>query len=377
MRLRILLLLVASVLSIPAGKASIYFSSNSDAGNQIVAVERNPVTGLLGNYTLFATGGNGATAVNGAQAHAIAGTKRHLYVVNSGSDTFTTFAIRRNGFLDLLTTTPSGGHRPVSIALSGRRLFVANQGVTSESLAGSVQGFGVTTIGVPYIAGNATTYTAGESPSDVFFSRNGQRVFVLCTEGNTLDSYKLRRDGGLSETRDRLVLDGSPVGGSPMPLLPSGGAVALIKGVSSSVISFQSNAANRLFEISSAVISTAVDPCWVTTSRSGRTLWTSNFEPTTLSQVQVFRGGALTYKNDTPATAGPGSLDIEVSPCGRFLYRLRAFNSDGSGAPHPYPVLEVFRIQSNSLYGGLYLIQSKEIGEIALRSAACTGLFIP
>ena len=78
-----------------------------------------------------------------------------------------------------------------------------------------------------------------------------------------------------------------------------------------------------------------------------------------------------------PGDNGPGALDIGVSSDGRFLYRLRAFNSDGSPTPpHPYPVVEVFEITDNPSAGDLSLIQSVPVEIESLRYASPSGMAV-
>jgi hypothetical protein len=75
--------------------------------------------------------------------------------------------------------------------------------------------------------------------------------------------------------------------------------------------------------------------------------------------------------------AGPGSLDLDVSADAQFLYRLRAFTSNGSTAlPQPFPIVEVFKIESTTANGGVTLIQSLPVVIDSLRYASPTGMAV-
>ena len=69
-----------------------------------------------------------------AALDALASDGEHLYVVNPGSDDISAFAIQRDGSLRLLGRTASQGRRPVSLALHGDLLYVANEGNRSSAL---------------------------------------------------------------------------------------------------------------------------------------------------------------------------------------------------------------------------------------------------
>jgi hypothetical protein len=144
------------------------------------------------------------------------------------------------------------------------------------------------------------------------------------------------------------------------------------------VVSF--SAESTLSIVSQLPAAADQDPCWATTDTGGVRLWTSNFLPRSLTLYSIAADGALTRLGayEPPASdSGPGALDIGVSGDGRFLYRLRAFNNDGSPTnPHPYPLVEVFQITSNTATGDLDLIQSVQVTSELLRFASPTGMAV-
>jgi 6-phosphogluconolactonase (cycloisomerase 2 family) len=331
----------------------------------------------------FPTGGNGTTVIQGSQAHAVVVNGDFLYAVNSGSDSFSTFRIGSDGRPAWLATTASNGVRPVSIAIHGDLLFVLNQGILIGEDGGPtnafVKGFVLGLDGLASPIPDATfEFDSEDMPSDVFFTGNGEVLAVLKSGANAISTLRVASDGELSDNESILV-GSQPVGGAATSRLPWTGFAAVVEDPGdASVVSFFAKE-TPLRIVSQIFAPEDIDPCWAVTSVAGERLWTSNFKPCSLSLYSVNAESELAFLSrwePTPDT-GPGSLDVDVSADGRFLYRLRAFNSDGSPTPpHPFPVVEVFRIESSTENGGLTLIQSVPIEINSLRFASPTGMAV-
>jgi len=361
---------------------AVYFASNPDGTNSVVALTRDLSTGLVTYLGSFASGGNGTTAIQGSQAHAVVTRGSFLYAVNSGSGNFSTFKIGQDGQLTLIATTSSGGVRPVSIAIHGNLLYVLNQGISASEEGGPVDAgilpFNIGTDGIPTPAGSGVSLASADSPSDVIVTGNGQRLAVMCTGTNAVRSYEVGASGSLGSAQ--VVGVGSqPVGGASNARLAWCGFATVVDDPGpASVVSF--NAENSLSIVSQIPAVADQDPCWAATDPGGFRLWTSNFLPRSLTLYSIAADGALarTGAYEPPESdSGPGALDIGVSDDGRFLYRLRAFNSNGSPTPpHPYPVVEVFRITDDAANGDLQLIQSAPITIEALRFSSPSGMAV-
>lgn len=362
---------------------ALYFASNPDGTNSVVALTRDLSTGFVTYLGSFNSGGNGTTAIQGSQAHAVATRGSFLYAVNSGSGNFSTFRIGQDGELTLVATTSSGGIRPVSLAIHGNLLYVLNQGISSSEEGGPVDAgvlpFTIGTDGIPMpAAGPGISLDSEDSPSDVVFTGNGQRLAVMCTGSNAIRSYDVGASGSLGNSQ--VVGVGSqPVGGASNARLAWCGFATVVNDPGpASVVSF--NAESGLSIVSQIPATTDQDPCWAATDPGGFRLWTSNFLPRSLTLYSIGSDGSLARLGGyTPGASdsGPGALDICVSNDGRFLYRLRAFNSNGSPAPpHPYPVVEVFRITNDTATGDLDLVQSVQITIDALRFSSSTGMTV-
>ncbi len=370
---------------VPSGAA--FFLSNPNGPNTVEAFSRNTATGLLAYLGSFPTGGNGTTAIQGSQAHAVVVNGDFLYAVNSGSDSFSTFRIGSDGRPVWLATTPSNGVRPVSIAANRNLLFVLNQGIVAAPgvvpADASVRGFFINSSGIPSPIDPevAFSFASADAPSDVFFTGNGLRLAVLKSGAKAVETFDVSLSGVLSNNQT-ISVGNQPVGGAANSNLPWTGFAAVIgeedTGVGASVVSFSVSANLTIEDTEPAVAD--LDPCWATTSVSGERLWSSNFMPKSLTLYLVGANSTLTkaFTYSPPLNdAGPGSLDLDVSADGQFLYRLRAFTSNGSTAlPQPYPIVEAFKIESTTANGGVTLIQSLPLRIDSLRSASPTGMAV-
>ena len=149
---------------------------------------------------------------------------------------------------------------------------------------------------------------------------------------------------------------------------------ALADDASPGVISIRATGTAIPAIVSKLTAPAAVDPCWAATTPNGKRLWTSNFEPASLSLYSVKSNGRLAAVSTyTPTSDSPGALDIAVDPRGKFLYQLRAL--DPAGGANPTPQIDVLRIGGSSANGGLQLVQSIQLSSSA-SSGSPTGIAV-
>src|SRR5439155_24450697 len=121
-------------------------SNNPDPGeNAVLAFGRDPTDGSLTQIGTFATGGTGQLNIpkvvgpeDSDQEVVATADGRFLFAVNQGSNSVTSFSIGLNGDLERIDTFDSGGVQPVSLGISGKRLYVANRGDATGTQAGTV-----------------------------------------------------------------------------------------------------------------------------------------------------------------------------------------------------------------------------------------------
>ena len=110
-----------------SGWGEVYCLTNDPDGNELAVFARDN-KGHLGNPSFVPTGGDGTgTGLGNQGALALDADGNHLYAVNPGSDSITVFRLTRSG-PQVLQTVPSGGRRPVSLAVYRNLLYVLNAG---------------------------------------------------------------------------------------------------------------------------------------------------------------------------------------------------------------------------------------------------------
>jgi hypothetical protein len=116
---------------VPVG--AVYTMSNAADRNAVLIFERS-FDGRLRAAGAVATGGTGSGAGLGNQGGVVlSDDERWLIAVNAGSADISVFQVQRRG-LRLVSRTPSGGTRPLSVTIHRRLVYVLNAG--SDSITG-------------------------------------------------------------------------------------------------------------------------------------------------------------------------------------------------------------------------------------------------
>src|SRR6266849_9719364 len=117
-----------SALTLAEGAAgAVYTMNNSSNGNRVLVFAR-AADGTLTAAGSFETGGLGTGGGLGSQgALVLSSNERWLFAVNAGSNDISAFAVERRG-LSLVDRVPSGGRRPLSLAVHDDLLYVLNAG---------------------------------------------------------------------------------------------------------------------------------------------------------------------------------------------------------------------------------------------------------
>jgi 6-phosphogluconolactonase (cycloisomerase 2 family) len=115
---------------------------------------------------------------------------RWLFAVNAGSNSVSSFAVRRDG-LELVDTEASGGDHPTSLTFDGRTLYVLNAG-----LPNSISGFSVDRGQIEPIAGSTQPLSAEQTnPAQVEFSPDGDVLVVTERLTNLITTYAVGPGG--------------------------------------------------------------------------------------------------------------------------------------------------------------------------------------
>ncbi len=301
----------------------VYTSSNAVAGNEVLVYAADAM-GRLTAQARFATQGQGSGGGLGNQgAVTLSGNGRHLFVVNAGSHTVSTFAVRRSG-LRLESSVDSGGLQPVSVTEHAGIVYVLNAGG-----AGNVAGFRNAGGLLRPIADAVRPLSAagGTGPAQVGFNPEGDVLLVTEKATNRLTSYPVRDDGAIGTPRVTASSGMTPFGfafdprGHAIVSEAFGGAAG-----ASAVSSYgfgQATGAQPLL-ISASVPDTQAAACWVVVTPNGRHAYVTNTASDTISSYAVQKSGQITLARAIAATSSGGPIDAAIAASGKALFVLNA-----------------------------------------------------
>lgn len=328
-------------------------SNNPQPGqNAVIAFRRDPANGSLhqtGKFLTHGTGFGNATQGLGpddSDQEVIASADgRFLFAVNQGSNSIAVFSIRPNGELRRIGTYDSGGTQPVSLGLSGDRLYVANRGDALQgqtaTIAPNYTAFKVGENGaLSPIPGSTVTLPLGLSPAQTLIPRNGRFLFgdnfaipgTTPPLGQTIDPFQINPDGTLQQA------PGGPVNAAVTPNVLLGLALhptqKIIYGglTGGSAIAVFTYDAQGSVKFVTSVADQGAGPCWVTVSADGKYLYASNTgtdsigvfslaDPLHPVQIQDFKlAGPFAPPGATKSQTA--SFEIALDPTGASLYAI-------------------------------------------------------
>ena len=258
--------------------------SNQVAGNAVIAYDR-AADGTLSLDASYPTGGLGTGAGLGSQnAVVVDDSGRHVYAVNAGSDTITSFDVTRDG-LRRVSTVSSGGDVPISVSVEGSLVYVLNTGS-----GGNVSAFR-TFAGHLFALPGSTRGLSGTAAdaAQVSISPNGRQL-VVTEKAHLADRRLLAQRVRL---RDRRAPSVPSSGSVPFgfSFTPSGRLAVSEAGPSAA--STYTLGSSGLRTVSGSVANTEAAACWLVVTADGRFAYTGNGGGSlSISGYQVGRGRA-------------------------------------------------------------------------------------
>jgi 6-phosphogluconolactonase len=305
----------------------VYVNDNTAGTNTIGALDRHADGTLTPEarspFTADGAGTGGGLASQGAIQ--ISADGRFLIAVDADSNQISVLRVLPGGSLALVRggVVSSGGLLPVSIAVHGDLVYVANAGNGGSDYTG----FRLTPDGgLRPIPGSTVALPSGSQPGDVLFNGTGTNLVGTRVGTALIDSFTVRPD-------DRLTA--AP--GSPFPAQGLGPLGSEFRPTNPSQL-FVSNAHNGTGLGTVSAFTDSPDgtltpigaspfadgqtaPCWVEISHDGRFLFTVNTPSGTISRYSIDSGGALTLLGSTPVRGtGLAPVDARLSPDGRYLF---------------------------------------------------------
>lgn len=318
---------------------AVYTASNNPSGNQILMFDRN-ADGALTFVNAFNTGGTGSGNSLGNQGGIAQTTDgRFLLVVNAGSNDISVLETALTGLV-VRDRKSSGGRRPISVTVSGRLVYVLNNGAAAGSVD-TVVGFRLSRDGgLTQIAGSTRALSAASvGPAQVELSPSGESLVVTEKATNRIDIFAVDDNGLLGASNSIAAAGQTPFGfafGKHDEFFVSeafGGAAD-----ASAISSYQVTDAAAFAVVSASVPTTETAACWVTVAGDGRFLYTTNAGSGTVSGFSIRPDGTITRLDADGITGvtGGGVTDVTLSANGRYLYALRS----GAGAISAFRVEE-------------------------------------
>jgi 6-phosphogluconolactonase (cycloisomerase 2 family) len=308
------------LVSASSAVGAVYLQSNNAAGNTVLSFPRAP-DGTLGSPMRFSTGGLGSGSGLGNQgALAFADRERLLYVVNAGSDEVTGFRVGTAG-LERIGTWSSGGDLPLSLAVSGRRLYVLHDGDAS-----TVTGFTIGAGGALHSIPGAERVLPDPTPdvAQVAASPDGKRLVVTEKAANTIVTFTIRGNGTLGPPVETASAGMTPFGfafdprGRLIVSEAAGGAP------NASALSSYRRSMGAWSVITPSAGTTETAACWVAVTPDGRYAYTTNTGSASISGYRVRNDGSLRLldRDGVTAATGAGPLDLAFNRNGKYVYSL-------------------------------------------------------
>jgi 6-phosphogluconolactonase len=249
---------------------------------------------------------------------------RFLLAADAGSNQVSVLGIGPGGSLRLASVVSSGGALPVSVAVHGSLVYVANAGPADSNYTGFRLAFSGRLTPVP---GSTVALPSAAQPGDVLFNGTGSKLVGTRVGTSQIDSFTVGLSGRLT------AAPGSPftaqgLGPFGSEFRPANPAQLFVSNAHNgtglgTVSAFTDSRSGALSSIgSSPVPDSQTAPCWVTISPDGRYLFAVNTGSGTISRYSIASGGELTLLGSTAVSAngGVGAVDPGMSPDGRYLY---------------------------------------------------------
>jgi 6-phosphogluconolactonase len=326
----------AAAVAVPASAAAsaqastvvghVYVNDNTPGTNTIGVFDRH-ADGMLTPHagSPFAAGGAGTGAALASQgALQISPDGRFLLAVDAGSNQISVLRIKSDGSLRLVPggVASSGGVLPVSVAIHGSLVYVANAGAGGSNYTGFRLGPNGR---LAPIAGSTVALPDGSQPGDVLFNSTGRKLAGARVGTSQIDSFTVGDSGLLTAASGSpFPAQGlGPFGSEFRPTNPRQLFVSNAHNTGTGTVSaFRDSANGTLTSIgSSPFADNQTAPCWVEITHDGRFLFTVNTASGSVSRYSIASGGALRLLGSTPIRGtSVGAVDARLSPDGRFLY---------------------------------------------------------
>jgi len=241
--------------------------------------------------------------------------------------------IKHDGELGLVSAGPvsSNGNEPVSIAVHGRLVYVANAGNGASNYTGFTLGHDGR---LQPLAGSTFSLPDGSTPGDVLFNGSGTSLVGMRVGTSLIDSFVVGDDGRLTAAPASPFAAQGP-GPFGSEFRPTDGDQLFVSnahgGTEAGTVSAFSVADDGTLSSISALpfADHQTAPCWVEISHDGRYLFAVNTVSSSISRYEIADSGSLELLGSTPFNkTGTGAEDARLDPDGDTLWVVET----GAGA---------------------------------------------
>jgi len=327
----------------------IYINDNTAPVNTVAGFDRHAdgtLTPIPGSP--FVVGGAGPGHGDSSQgALQLSADGRYLLAVDAGSNQISVLRIKPDGSLQIAQGSPvsSNGANPVSIAVSGDLVYVANQGPGVNPGDTNYTGFTLNAGGhLTPLPGSTYVLPSSSLPGEVVFSGDGTKLVGTRILDSAIDSFTVGGDGlltpapaspffaqGFTPTQGYGQLGSVFSPANAGQLFVSDAHVAPpSNGPAPGLVSSFAVAANGILTPigASPFGNDGIASCWVEISHDGAYLFVVNTGSRTISSYSIAASGALTFLHSTPSTQlGAGATDARLSPDGSTLWVVEGSNT--------------------------------------------------
>jgi 6-phosphogluconolactonase (cycloisomerase 2 family) len=299
------------------------FTMSNEPNNElfVFASPGDAADGALRLLAAVPTGGRGTGTGLGSQgALALSADRDFLLAVNAESNSISALAVDRRG-VQLVSTVPSGGEHPISVAEHGGIVYVLNAGSS-----GNITGFRNQEGQLQPIPSSSRPLSgAATNPAQVGFSQDGGVLLVTERASNLLTTYAVRPDGTLGAPQSFNSSGQTPFGFAfsrrdTLLVSEAFGGAANSSAVSSYDFGRHDSTTPEL--VSGSIASTQTAACWVAITPNGRFGYTGNTGSDSVTAYRIGANGELVLLAPVAAQSGPTPVDVAVSPDGRRLFVL-------------------------------------------------------
>jgi DNA-binding beta-propeller fold protein YncE len=328
----------------------VYVDDNTAPVNTVAGFDRHAdgsLTPMAGSP--FAVGGSGTGHPNASQGSLeLSSDGRYLLAVDAGSNEVSVLRIKPDGSLQAAQGSPfaSNGVDPVSIAVHGQLVYVANAGPGANPGDANYTGFRLDGGHLRAIPGSTYALPGGAKPGQVLFNDDGTKLAGTRIVSSQIDSFTVGDDGLLTPAPGspfdaqafspaqgwgQLGSEFSPT--SPDELFVSDAHTAAGGAAFPGLVSsFTDGLDGTLTPVGAPVANDGGAACWIEISNDGAFLFVVNTASASVSSYAIGSGGTLTFLKSTgPGQLGAGAEDARLSPDGSTLWVVESGTNGVTG----------------------------------------------